>query len=206
VDSRRFLDPSLDLCRPIQRVTGGRLCEGGVGKRARGRVGASVRTFRGFVARSRERHGVGPRSREWRERLLRERSEAGRGGYGGSELGLSWVAGAGDERGPLDGTEGASAAVVAGDEDADLGGPPQLDHGRLHDAEHEVPPAGAVALEPGLPRRGSGGSARCRRSMGGREGSTGGSDSGAAAGSVGDAGSVVGAGRCVGVRACASDG
>ena len=47
--------------------------------------------------------------------------------------------------------------VVAGDEDADLGGPPQLDHGRLHDAEHEVPPAGAVALEPGLPRRGGGG-------------------------------------------------
>jgi hypothetical protein len=47
--------------------------------------------------------------------------------------------------------------VVAGDEDADIGGPPQLDHGRLHDAEHEVPPAGAVALEPGLPRRGGGG-------------------------------------------------
>jgi hypothetical protein len=96
--------------------------------------------------------------------------------------------------------------VVAGDEDADLGGPPQLDHGRLHDAEHEVPPAGAVALEPGLSRRGGGGGARCWRSMGGREGSTGGSGCGAAAGSVGDAGSVVGAGRCVGVRACVSDG
>jgi hypothetical protein len=37
--------------------------------------------------------------------------------------------------------------VVAGEEDADLGGPPQLDHGRLHDAEHEVPPGGAVASE-----------------------------------------------------------
>jgi hypothetical protein len=80
--------------------------------------------------------------------------------------------------------------VVAGDEDADLGGPPQLDHGRLHDAEHEVPLAGAVALEPGLPRRGGGGGARCCRSVGGRGGSTGGSGCGAAAGSVGDAGSV----------------
>jgi hypothetical protein len=147
------------------------------------------------VARSRERHGVGPRSREWREWLLHERSEAGRGGYGGSELGLSWVAGAGDERGPLDGTEGASAAVVAGDEDADLGGPPQLDHRRLHDAEHEVPPVGAVALEPGLPRRGGGGSTRCWRSMGGREGSTGGSGCGAAAGLWGMR--DLGAGRCV---------
>jgi hypothetical protein len=80
--------------------------------------------------------------------------------------------------------------VVAGDEDADLGGPPQLDHGRLHDAEHEVPLAGAVALEPGLPRRGGGGGARCCRSVGGRGGSTGGSGCGADAGSVGDAGSV----------------
>ncbi|AQK49215.1 hypothetical protein ZEAMMB73_Zm00001d048939 [Zea mays] len=79
--------------------------------------------------------------------------------------------------------------VVAGDEDADLGGPPQLDHVRLHDAEHEVPPAGAVAMELGLPRRGGGG-ARCCRSVGGRGGSTGGSGCGADAGSVGDAGSV----------------
>eukprot|EP00267_Zea_mays_P046332 XP_020398701.1 uncharacterized protein LOC109941868 [Zea mays] len=63
--------------------------------------------------------------------------------------------------------------VVAGDEDADLGGPPQMDHGRLHDAEHEVPPAGAVALEPGLPRRGGGGGACCWRSAGERGGSAG---------------------------------
>nr|ACN31468.1 unknown [Zea mays] len=42
--------------------------------------------------------------------------------------------------------------VVAGEEDADLGGAPQLDHGRLHDAEHEVPPAGAVAPEHLPPR------------------------------------------------------
>ena len=42
--------------------------------------------------------------------------------------------------------------VVAGEEDADLGGPPQLDHGRLHHGEHEVPPAGAVAPEHLPPR------------------------------------------------------
>jgi hypothetical protein len=117
VDSHRFLDPSPDLCRPVQRVTGGRLCEGGIGKQARGRVGASVRTFRGIGAwsqerhdvgaRSRERRGVGPQSREWREKLLRERSKAGRGGYEGNELGLSLVAGAGDAHEPLDGTDGA---------------------------------------------------------------------------------------------------
>ena len=108
MDSRRSLDPSPDLCRPVQRVTGGRLCEGGVGKRARWRVSGSVRTFRGIGARSRERCGVGLRSREEGAVAAREEriSEAGRGGYGGSELGLSWVAGAGDVRGPLDDTDG----------------------------------------------------------------------------------------------------
>jgi hypothetical protein len=33
--------------------------------------------------------------------------------------------------------------VVAGDEDADFGGPPQLDHGRLHDAEVCCPTGGS---------------------------------------------------------------
>jgi hypothetical protein len=42
--------------------------------------------------------------------------------------------------------------VVAGEEDADLGRPPQLHHGRLHHGEQQVPAPGAVAPEHLPPR------------------------------------------------------
>jgi hypothetical protein len=104
VDSHRFLDPSPDLCRPVQRVTGGRLCEGGVGKQARGRVGEDVpRQWAAVSGAARRRAAVSgvegavaAREEQSRKRLLRrERARV--------KLGCR---GRGHTR-PLDGTDDA---------------------------------------------------------------------------------------------------